>query len=107
MPRDNLITIRTGSGTPSAASFATGEPAFDPAAGRLWIKGSSAMVEIGGSSAVVEADTPASFPATGSAGTLYVSVNDSRLYRWDASGFYVEIAAAGGALSVLDGGTYA
>jgi hypothetical protein len=47
----------------------------------------------GGSSAteIFEATTTAGFPATGSAGVLYVSRDYSRVYRWDSSGVYIEI----------------
>jgi hypothetical protein len=47
----------------------------------------------GGSSAteIFEAATTAGFPATGSAGVLYVSRDYSRVYRWDSSGVYIEL----------------
>jgi hypothetical protein len=46
----------------------------------------------GGSSAnIVEATTTAGFPATGSASVLYVSRDQSRVYRFDSSGVYIEI----------------
>jgi hypothetical protein len=47
----------------------------------------------GGSSAteIFEAATTAGFPATGSAGVLYVSRDQSRVYRFDASGVYIEL----------------
>jgi hypothetical protein len=47
----------------------------------------------GGSANIVEATTVASFPATGASSTLYVATDASRGYRWDASGFYVEIGS--------------
>jgi hypothetical protein len=48
----------------------------------------------GGSSVteIFEATTTAGFPATGSAGVLYVSRDYSRVYRWDSSGaVYIEL----------------
>jgi len=45
----------------------------------------------GGSSSIVEAATTAGFPATGSASVLYVSRDQSRVYRWDSSGVYIEL----------------
>ena len=45
----------------------------------------------GGSSGIVEAATTAGFPATGSASVLYVSRDQSRVYRWDSSGVYIEL----------------
>ena len=44
-----------------------------------------------GATEIVEAATTAGFPATGSAGVLYVSRDYSRVYRWDSSGVYVEL----------------
>jgi hypothetical protein len=49
----------------------------------------------GGSANIVEATTVASFPAVGSSSTLYVATDASRGYRFDASGFYVEIGPGG------------
>ena len=45
----------------------------------------------GGGSSIVEAATAAGFPATGSASVLYVSRDQSRVYRFDSSGVYIEI----------------
>ena len=48
MPRDRLITFRSGSGVPNAADFDTNEPAWNSADGKLYVKNSAgAMVEIG------------------------------------------------------------
>jgi hypothetical protein len=94
MPRQNKITIRQGTGTPTASAFATAEPAFDPASGKLWIKGSSGMVEIGTSSVYVY-ETVSAFPATGAADTLYVDSSTSRIWRWE-SPIYVETGPVGG-----------
>jgi hypothetical protein len=47
----------------------------------------------GGSSSanIVEATTAAGFPETGDSQTLYISRDSSRVYRFDASGVYIEI----------------
>jgi len=103
MARDNLITLRTGSGSPSAAAFAVGEPAWDSTSGKLYVKNAAGtMVEVG--SDVYEAETPASFPATGRAGVVYIATNTARVYRW--YGVYVEIGTAGFITEAVDGGGF-
>jgi hypothetical protein len=94
MPRGNKILIRTGTTTPQAADFATSEPAWNSSAGKLYIKGSSGMVEIGTSSVYVY-ETVSAFPATGAANTLYVDSSTSRIWRWE-SPIYVETGPVGG-----------
>jgi hypothetical protein len=93
MPRQNKITIRQGSGTPTASAFATAEPAFDPATGKLWVKGASGMVEFGGPT-LASYPTSASFPATGLATVLYLATDSSKIYQW--SGVYVEVGVESG-----------
>jgi hypothetical protein len=44
-----------------------------------------------GATEIFEAATTAGFPATGSAGVLYVSRDASRVFRFDASGVYIEL----------------
>jgi hypothetical protein len=44
-----------------------------------------------GATEIFEAATTAGFPATGSAGVLYVSRDASRVFRWDSSGVYIEL----------------
>lgn len=46
MPRDRLITFRTGSGIPVAADFEVAEPAIDTTNGRFYVKIGSIMVEL-------------------------------------------------------------
>lgn len=44
----NTILLRQGTTTPTAGSFAVGEPAWDKSAGKLYIKNAAGtMVEIG------------------------------------------------------------
>jgi hypothetical protein len=50
MPRKYKILLRQGSGVPTAANWDAAEPAFDPTAGRLYVKGTSAMVEFSSAS---------------------------------------------------------
>jgi hypothetical protein len=45
MPRKYKILLRQGSGVPTAANWDAAEPAFDPTAGRLYVKGTTEMVE--------------------------------------------------------------
>lgn len=107
MPRGNKILIRTGSSAPSAGDFVTSEPAWDSSAGKLYIKGSAGMVEIGAAGSIASYATTASFPGTGNSQTVYLSQASGRLYRWvSADGVYAECGTIGG-LSALDGGTYA
>jgi hypothetical protein len=101
MPRGNKILIRTGSAAPSAADFATSEPAWDSSAGKLYVKNAAgSMVEVGagGASSLAVYATTAGFPATGSATVLYLAEDTSRLFQWE-SGVYVEVGAAGGGFS--------
>ena len=101
MPRGNKILIRTGSAAPSAADFATSEPAWDSSAGKLYLKNAAgSMVEVGagGASSLATYATAAGFPAAGSATVLYLAEDTSRLYQWE-SGVYVEVGAAGGGFS--------
>lgn len=101
MPRGNKILIRTGSAAPSANDFATSEPAWDSAAGKLYVKNAAgSMVEVGAGAAASLATyaTTAGFPATGSATVLYLAEDSSKLYQWE-SPVYVEIGAAGGGFS--------
>jgi hypothetical protein len=44
-----------------------------------------------GGGSIVEATTAAGFPATGSASVLYISRDQSRVFRWDSSGVYIEL----------------
>ena len=74
------------SGTASSTTFLRGDGAWSEVAG-----GSG-----GGSANIVEAETSASFPASGSQGTLYIATSVSRVFRWDVSGVYVELGTSGG-----------
>lgn len=59
MPRKNKILIRTGSGAPSAADFATSEPAWDGVGKTLYVKandGTMAAISGGGGGGVTDGD---------------------------------------------------
>lgn len=85
--------------TPAASELETHEMAVSWADGKLFTKDASGNVvslTLGGSGGsgateIVEAATTAGFPATGSAGVLYVSRDASRVFRFDASGVYIEL----------------
>jgi hypothetical protein len=97
MPRGNKILIRTGSAAPSSGDFATSEPAWDSAAGKLYVKNAAgSMVEVGGSSSSLAVySSVAAFPATGSSTALYLAEDTSRLFQWE-SPVYVEVGVSGG-----------
>lgn len=103
MPRKNKIILRTGSGTPSASDFVAGEPAWDSANGKLFLRNAAgSMVEVGaggsGSTELVyTAATTSALPATGDATKLYVTTDTGRVYRWvDSTTKYVELGPVGG-----------
>lgn len=92
----------TAGNTPS--SLGNGVLAVNQADGRLYYRsGSGAVAKFG---SVEPYASTASFPATGSASTLYLSTSNSRLYRWADGTVYAEVGAIGG-IADVDGGTYA
>jgi hypothetical protein len=103
MPRKNKIIIRTGSGAPSASDFVAGEPGWDSANGKLYIRNAAGtMVDVtgsggsgGGTTDVYEYASESLFPATGAANTIYIDKDTSRAFRWTDS-VYVEIGSPGG-----------
>jgi hypothetical protein len=81
---------------PATSDLETNELAVNWADGRLFTKNAAGDVVIvtlggGGSANIVEAATTAGFPATGSANAVYISQDQSRVFRWDSSGVYIEI----------------
>ena len=86
----------TANSVPLSSELTTNEIAINYADNKLYVKTPSGTIQSitlggGGSSGIVEATTTAGFPATGSASVLYVSRDQSRVYRWDSSGIYIEI----------------
>jgi hypothetical protein len=85
---------------PTAAELGPHEFAVNWADGIVFVKGPDGTIQSvtlggsgggGGSSNIVEAATAAGFPATGASGTLFISRDSSRVYRWDSSGVYIEL----------------
>jgi len=55
----------------------------------------------GGSGSIVTAATVPAFPATGSASNLYITTEDQRIWRWDATAsIYVESGPIGGGFAL-------
>ena len=92
MPARNVIKLRTGTGTPTAASFATSEPAWDSTNGYLYVKSAGGqMIPVG----PIPYATTANFPATGVKPTVYLATDTGRLYQWTGTA-YAEMGATGG-----------
>jgi hypothetical protein len=85
----------TGAQGPAGAKGDTGSQGPQGIQGPAGAKGDTGAQGPSGAAGVnaniVEAATPASFPATGAASTLYIARDGSRQYRWDSSGVYVEV----------------
>jgi hypothetical protein len=86
----------TANSVPLSSELTTNEIAINYADSKLYYKTPGGAIQSitlggGGSSSIVEAATTAGFPVTGSASVLYVSRDQSRVYRWDSSGVYIEI----------------
>jgi len=93
-PRRNWVANRV----PLSSDLLDNEICLNPTDRILYVKNPATgnIVSItlggsGGSSVIVEAATAAGFPSTGASQTLYVSRDQSRVYRWDSSGVYIEI----------------
>ena len=88
----NTIRLRRGSTVPSAGSFVEGEPAWDSANGKLYIKNAAGtMVQIGGGTgggSYTFSSTAPSSPAAGDEwtdsddGITYQYVNDGNSSQW-------------------------
>jgi titin len=106
--------------TPTTAELGPHEFAVNWADGIVFVKaadGSIQSVTLGGAGsgsgsgsgggsaniAIFEATTAAGFPATGASSTLYIATDANRVFRFDASGVYVEIGTSGGGGSGGDG----
>ncbi len=97
MPRKNDIRLRSGTATPSASDFNVGEPAWDAAGGRLYIKSTAGQMVPVGPGIAAYAST-ADFPLAGAANVLYLANATSRAYRWTGS-VYVEVGPVSGIVS--------
>ena len=86
-----ILRSTTAGNTPS--SLVSGQIAINEGDGKLFYRnGSGAVTELatGGGSSLARYATPAAFPATGASGVLYLSVDTSKIYRWEST-VYVEI----------------
>jgi hypothetical protein len=100
-----LATVRilrstTAGNTPS--SLVSGQIAINEGDGKLFYRNASGAVTLlpTGASLFRHATT-AGFPATGQEGALYLSVDTSKLYRWEST-VYVEVGAVATSASASD-----
>jgi hypothetical protein len=90
----------TANAVPTTSDLSSNEVAFNFADNKLFVRnpttGNIVSVALGGggSSSIVTASTVAGFPATGTAGILYVALDTSKVFQWQ--GAYLEVGAAGG-----------
>jgi hypothetical protein len=93
----NIIKVKRSNTAGSTPSVSYGELAYNAADNRLFVGNAANVATVvgsggGGATAnIVEAATPAGFPAEGASNTLFISRDSSRVYRWDSSGVYIEI----------------
>lgn len=106
--RIKLKRSYTPGSSPLTTDLETHEAAVNWNDAKIFVKqpdGTLRTITLGGgggssSSSIVEATTTAGFPATGASNTLYVSTDANRVFRFDASGVYVEIGTGGVSLAV-------
>jgi len=89
----------TANAVPTTSDLDTNELAINWADSKAFTKNAAGnIVSVtlggGGSSSIVTASTVAGFPATGTAGILYVALDTSKVFQWQ--GAYLEVGAAGG-----------
>jgi hypothetical protein len=100
-----LATVRilrstTAGNTPS--SLVSGQIAINEGDGKLFYRNTSGAVTLlptGGG--LARHATTAEFPATGQEGVLYLSVDTSKIYRWEST-VYVEVGAVATSVSASD-----
>jgi hypothetical protein len=101
----NTVRVKysnTAGNVPS--SLVDGQIAVQQADGRLFYRASDGTVTQ--FSGIASYATTASFPATGSAKTLYLSQDTSRLHQWNGT-VYIEVGVSGGGGSGGGGSTSA
>jgi hypothetical protein len=92
----------TANAVPTTSDLDTNEVAINWADGKLYTKnlaGNIVSVTLGGggSGSIVAAASVSAFPASGSASNLYITTEDQRIWRWDATAsIYVESGPTGG-----------
>jgi len=87
----------TAGNTPS--SLGNGVIGVNQADGRIFFRNSAGAVTQ--FSSIASYATTASFPATGASGTLYLSSDTSKLYRWEST-VYVEVGSVATVVSASD-----
>ena len=89
-----ILRSTTAGNTPS--SLVSGQIAINEGDGKLFYRNASGAVTLLPTGAsLFRYATTAGFPATGQEGALYLSVDTSKLYRWEST-VYVEVGTAGG-----------
>jgi hypothetical protein len=94
----------TAGAVPLTTDLDTNECCVNWADGKLFVKNAAGnIVSVtlggsgGGSGSIVTAASVSAFPATGSASNLYITTEDQRIWRWDATAsIYVESGPIGG-----------
>jgi hypothetical protein len=99
----------TASSVPLTTDLDTHELAINWQDGKAFTKNAAGnIVSVtlgggGGSGSIVTAASVSAFPAAGSASNLYITTEDQRIWRWDATAsIYVESGPIGGSDSRLD-----
>ena len=89
-----ILRSTTAGNTP--ASLVSGQIAINEGDGKLFYRNAAGAVTVLPTGAsLARYATTAGFPATGQEGSLYLSVDTSKIYRWEST-VYVEIGTAGG-----------
>jgi hypothetical protein len=99
----------TANAVPTTADLETNELAINWADGKAYTRNAAGnIVSVtlgggGGSGSIVTAATVSGFPASGSASNLYITTEDQRIWRWDATAsIYVESGPIGDGSSGLN-----
>jgi hypothetical protein len=83
-------------------SLVSGQIAINEGDGKLFYRnGSGVVTALPTGASLVRHATTAGFPATGQEGVLYLSVDTSKIYRWEST-VYVEVAAIATTVSASD-----
>ena len=89
-----ILRSTTAGNTPS--SLVSGQIAINEGDGKLFYRNAAgAVTQLPTGVSLIRHATTAGFPATGQEGALYLSVDTSKIYRWEST-VYVEIGAAAG-----------
>lgn len=95
-----ILRSTTAGNTPS--SLVSGQIAINEGDGKLFYRNAAGAVTLLPTGApLVRHATTAGFPGTGQEGVLYLSVDTSKLYRWEST-VYVEVGAVATSVSASD-----